>query len=391
MGLDKKTLIIEQQFIASYRLPVFLELTYSNVFDCLFLADEKSPDPLIKNVFTESDLPIEKMKVFKIKLPFLKGSLVFSNSIFKLIKTSPDIYIVQGEVKSISSWVSMALARFKGSVVLTWTHGYLRKENGLKGFIRALYYKIPNGNMLYGNKAKKIMIERGFDPDRLDVIYNSLDYEKQKVLREKLTLEDRNKTRKKIDIPVDAFVMIAIGRLMSKLKLEQAIQAVKLLTNKSIDAYLIIVGDGPEKERLKYLSKECSGMVKFYGPCYDEEKLARLYNASDIAVVMGKVGLSAMHALGYGVPLLTNNNMDEHFPEIEAISEGITGWFFKEDYIPDFVCKVETIINKIKYKGFFYDNCISLIEGNYTPAKQKEKIESAILKHLEKNQRHKPS
>jgi glycosyltransferase involved in cell wall biosynthesis len=193
-------------------------------------------------------------------------------------------------------------------------------------------------------------------------------------------MEDRLQTRKALGVPSDAVLLISIGRLMTKLKLDQAISAIKQVQDQGRNVYLLIVGDGPESENLRRLAESTgvSHKVIFFGACHDEDRLAKLFNAADITVVMGKVGLSAMHSLGYGIPLLTNDRLDEHFPEIEAVVEGKTGWYFSNDNIDDFISK----IRPVDYRGSIYRSCIEVIERAYTPECQKRFIEDALAKYL---------
>lgn len=383
--MKKLDIVVHYHYIALYRVPVFTELVKSENFSYVFWASRGSKDSFLKTVFYDSGLPIEEVPLRTFKLPFKRKEISFQMSaIAKLIRKPPDVYVVLASANSISTWLSINIARIMGCVVLTWTHGFLKDEKGIKGFLRTIFYRMAHGHMLYGNKAKGIMIKKGFDPAKLDVVYNSLDYEKQKKLRDNLGMRERIDTRHRLGIADNAFVLIAIGRLLPKLKIKQVIDGVKRLNDRAGNICLIVVGDGPEKEDLaqQVKSLDINDKVVFCGAIYDEEKLSKIYNASDVAVVMGKVGLSAMHALGYGVPLITNDSMDEHFPEIEAVREGVTGWFFKEDDINDFVNKITQIRDGVGYRGEYYRNCIKVIEDDYTPARQVELIESAIAKHV---------
>ena len=56
----------------------------------------------------------------------------------------------------------------------------------------------------------------------------------------------------------------------------------------------------------------------------------------------------------------------------------ITGFYFKEDDLEDFISK----INFIPYRSKIYDDCIKLIETYYTPNKQFELIEDSVKKYL---------
>lgn len=380
-SMQKAKVVIQYPFIPHYRIPIFQLLAGSTHYDFMFWAGKSSPDKFLKSSFNGTGLRIEEIPLTTVKIPLINKVFEFQfSALQKLLKYRPDVYIILANPNSISSWFCMILARLVGCTVLTWTHGFLVNEAGFKGYLRALFYKLAHGHLLYGNRAREIMTKKGFDKKRLDVIYNSLDYAIQSSLRDTLNLADREQTRKQLGIDIDGLVLISIGRLMTKLKLDQAIRGLEILNSMGRKTYLLVIGDGPEKRPLELLVNELNltSHVIFYGACHDESVLSRLYNASDISVVMGKVGLSAMHSLAYGIPMITNNSSTQHFPEIEAITEGETGWFFKENDISSFVNKIQYL----PYRGKYYWQCIRTIEGHYTPARQLVFIEDAIKKYL---------
>ena len=54
-------------------------------------------------------------------------------------------------------------------------------EKGFKLFFRKLFYKIPSFHLVYSERSKNIMIKNGFLKDKkINVIYNSLDFDSQK-------------------------------------------------------------------------------------------------------------------------------------------------------------------------------------------------------------------
>lgn len=53
-----------------------------------------------------------------------------------------------------------------------------------------------------------------------------------------------------------------------------------------------------------------------------------IYNA-DLCVSPGNVGLTAMHSLVFGCPVITHNCFEWQMPEFEAIQPGITGDFLR--------------------------------------------------------------
>lgn len=370
-----KKVIIHYPFIATYRIPIFTLLSQNDKYEFEYWASNGGGDQYI--LTSTENLNVKQTPLQEISIPSIRKTFEWQPSAIKhMLNEKMDAYIVLGNPNSLSTWLCVLIARFNSIPVLMWSHGYLKDEKGLKGFIRKTFYKLANSHLLYGNKAKEIMIKKGFEEEKLHVIYNSLDYKKQKNYREKLSYSDRKETRLQYGFNEDSIVLIAIGRLMKKLKLEQVIDAIKVQTDKGQDIRLFIVGDGPEKVDLEKLVNilEIKEKIVFYGACHNEEELAKLYNASDYSVVMGKVGLSAMHSLAYGIPMITNNNLDEHFPEIEAIIEGETGFYFQKDDISDFELK----LRPLPYRGYMYNKCINVIEKNYTPQRQGELIVNTI-------------
>ena len=65
-----------------------------------------------------------------------------------------------------------------------------------------------------------------------------------------------------------------------------------------------------------------------------------MFDAS-VCVCPAAVGLTAIHALSYGCPVISNDNVETQMPEFESIVEGETGSLFKENDIEDLVEKIK--------------------------------------------------
>ena len=118
-------------------------------------------------------------------------------------------------------------------------------------------------------------------------------------------------------------------------KLDLIFRAAALNRAAGIDYNLLIIGDGPERERLENLSRSL-GLAErtwFYGACYDESTLNSLIYNCDICCSPGNVGLTALHALSYGVPVVTHDDFETQMPEYEAIIPGKTGALFERDNV----------------------------------------------------------
>ncbi|MFA0632987.1 glycosyltransferase [Vibrio breoganii] len=362
-----KKLLFHYPFIANYRVPVFNELSNLKEVEVIFLSAINSDDPTLlakKNGwrFNHHPTTLKSFEIFNKKLNFEFGVVAH------LIKNRGrnSYYIILSNPNILSSWFYSLFAKILGYKVVFWGHGLLKEEQGLKKNLRKLYYKIPNLHWLYGINGKKLLNKSGIPSNKIKVIYNSLDYEKQKRIRDELFPKRKN-IREELGFSENDFVIVTIGRLLKKLCIDQIIEAIS--KPEKLTLKLIVIGDGPEFKPLQNLSNELnvSNSVRFTGAVYDEATLGKYYTASNASVVMGVVGLAAMHSLAYGIPMITHSTIEDHCPEIEAVIPGVTGEFFKQNDIASFL---EAVYKVNENKGSYREHCIHEIEKKYTPSKQ---------------------
>ena len=141
---------------------------------------------------------------------------------------------------------------------------------------------------------------------------------------------------------------------------------------------LLLVGDGPERPVLEATSSDRNLSVRFLGPCYDEETLAGLFMAADVTVAPGNVGLTAIHSLGYGTPVITHNDWEHQGPEWEAIEPGSTGAFFQYGDSKDLTRAIREWIALEIPRGQIRAQCHRVIDRFYNPAFQRSVIDRAV-------------
>ncbi|KPZ72994.1 D-inositol-3-phosphate glycosyltransferase [Shewanella sp. P1-14-1] len=362
-----KRILLHYPFIPSYRIPVFNEMNSSSEFELLVLSAAKSNDETLLSTengwgFNHIKTELRSISFFGKQFDFETGVI---NDLFKYRKKF-EYYVILSNPNILSSWLYSMSAKLLGYKVIFWGHGLLKPDRGLKRLLRSLYYKIPDIHWLYGNNGKDLLIEAGIESNRIKVIYNSLDYDVQRLVRDKY-LNDRISIRNNLGFCENDFVIVSIGRLLDKLKIAQIIKAISV--SKSVTIKLVVIGDGPEKNNLVNLSENLNVLdsVSFVGAQYDENDIGKYFVAADASVVMGVVGLAAMHSLAYGIPMITHSTIEDHCPEIEAVVPGVTGEFFEQNNIDSFL---DAVYKVNKNKGNYRNNCIQEIEKKYTPEQQ---------------------
>lgn len=292
-----------------------------------------------------------------------------------LIKRKYRNFFMLAEVRSITDWVFFWLAStfFKRKRIYLWTHGWYGKETGIEAKMKLWLYRHVAGTFVYGDRAKKLLIEQGIPEKKLFAIHNSLDYDKQKSLRESIDVSYIYKEHFKNGYPT----IIFIGRLTRVKKLDMLIEALAKLKNQGEYYNLVFVGDGVERENLekKTYNMHLQNNVWFYGACYDEKKNAELIYNADLCVSPGNVGLTAMHALVFGCPVITHDCFEWQMPEFEAIHAGNTGDFFKKDDVNDLTTVISRwFSNKRDYRNEVRKMCFKEIDTYWNPYYQMDVI-----------------
>lgn len=301
--------------------------------------------------------------------------IYFQKSVIKLLFKDYKNYILLGEYYCLSTWLLLLFSRFFfQKKTYLWTHGWYGNEGLLKKIIKKIFFKLSDGIFLYGNYAKDLMIKEGFNPNKLHVINNSLDWESQISVRANLKYTKLFSEKFGNDNPT----LLFIGRLTPVKKLDFLIEAVTQINAKKNIVNLVFVGDGTEAKKLKQLSKKIEKSAWFYGSCYDENKIGELIYNADLCISPGNVGLTAMHSMVYGTPVITNDNFSTQMPEFEAIVKNETGDFFKVNDIQDLAFKIKLWLNNGQKREDIRRNCYDRIDKYYTPIYQTTVIKEVI-------------
>jgi alpha-1,6-mannosyltransferase len=135
---------------------------------------------------------------------------------------------------------------------------------------------------------------------------------------------DSAQTRDSLGVGRDRKLLLYVGRLAPEKNTGTLFAAFKVLAKRRPDEFaLLVVGDGPQRERLRHLQAE-TGNVKWIQYSSDAAELARYYRAADLLVHPGiqeTFGLVALESQACGTPVvgIRGSYMDRIiFPEQES-------------------------------------------------------------------------
>ena len=237
-------------------------------------------------------------------------------------------------------------------------------ENVSKGFsfyvkafatmhIRKYIYKRADATINYASVAKEILPSYGMSLDSIFVTYNTVDTneafkQKEKVLALPHTWEKKPR-------------IIHIGRLVKWKRVDLLIDAFNIVVKQIPDAELVIVGDGPEKEILEK-QVQVLGLeekIVFTGAIHDAFLLGQHMNESSVYVLAGMGGLSINEAMCYSLPIVCSVCDGT---ERDLITDGVNGYFFKENDVNSLSEKIETLLLNPKEAAAMGERSLKIIK-----------------------------
>lgn len=305
------------------------------------------------------------------------GNILFMPGMISYAFKNYNYYIITPATNSITMWLFLFILKFfPNKKVYTWTHGMYGYESKRQLFFKKLQYIMCDGEFVYGDYAIRLMSEKGYSPQKLFPIHNSLNYDEQLQLRKSGLKSLVYKEHFGNDYPV----LVVIGRLNKRKKLPMLLEAAAVLKQQGLIVNVVMIGDGEDREYLleQAQGRGLSSQLWLYGACYDEKQNAELLYNSDICVMPGDIGLTAIHALMFGVPVITHNAFEHHGPEFEAVNPGESGLFFEYDDVSSLADSIKQWLGSVKSRESVRQACYDSIDKSWNPYYQIEVLKSVI-------------
>lgn len=157
--------------------------------------------------------------------------------------------------------------------------------------------------------------------------------------------DQKTKENLKKEFGIKGKSLVYMGRVSYEKSIDQVLKAFKLVAKKEPQTTLMIVGEGPEKEKLEKLAATLGikDKVIFTG-LLREQNLVRALQANDVFVTASKsenMPLSILEAMSCGLPIVAAAEKGL----IEIIKDGVNGFLVKADYPADLAEKILSLIS----------------------------------------------
>ncbi|QFT48730.1 UDP-D-galactose:(glucosyl)lipopolysaccharide-1,6-D-galactosyltransferase (plasmid) [Roseivivax sp. THAF40] len=229
------------------------------------------------------------------------------------------IFVVCGAPRTISTIFVLVKAKLSGAKTVWWGQYWSASSTKSRHRIRMMLSRLADALLFYTDaELDRFRKDGAKHTGTLGALNNGID------------LSEIHRLREPFDPRLRSRNIMFIGRLTEKAQLQLAIDA--LASPALLDAHLHVVGSGMEESALRsrVAALGLSNKVTWHGGTTDERLIAKVANRCAAFVYPGQVGLSLIHAMGYGLPCVVHNQPLRHMPEIGAFKNGCTGETFEE-------------------------------------------------------------
>lgn len=364
---------LQQPSIPTYRRPFFEKLN-QKIDLHLYYGYNGVPSDLPDNI----DKHFYPLRIFDFKIFNIKWHLAQ----IKAVTRKNDAIILSWDVQYLTLWLALLKGFLLNKPLILWGHGYSKNDSFLKRKIRNIPAHLVKAIILYDfHTAEGLKKIKGLK-NKIFVAPNSLDYRKIQESKNYWLGDNSGLKQFQIENAIDkTYNIIYIGRIYKENHLEILLNGIKEALSEIKELRLIIIGNNNEyTSELKTVAAELgiSDKIIWTGAIYDENKIAPWMLSSKIFCYPENVGLSLIHAFGYGLPAITNDLFDSHNPEIWALKDGVNGLVYQKNNYKNLAQQIIKLYKDEDLRKKLSSNALETVKENYNLDKMVEGFIQAI-------------
>lgn len=369
--------VIQQPALSHYRVPVFRELAKRPGIDlCVVYGDEQGITNATPDGFEARFVKLHDVRFGSSLVRWHPAQFRFSTP------EHADVVVLSWSTRYLSLLPGLVRARWNDLGIVLWGHGYSKTETDLRKRSRNALVTFADSVLLYNYSAAQAMIDSGAaDPKRLFVALNTIDLQPIREVASRWRADKHALARFRFQNNLDAGpVVLFVSRLYPANHTDLLIRAVPTLATRFPGLAVVIVGDGPDAARLRSMAEELGVQrtIRFVGAVYNETAVAPWFLSADLFCYPTNVGLSLIHAMSYGLPVITGDREGAQNPEIEALRNGVNGLVFKDGDPLALAEAASAILSDAAFRRRLGEAAVDTVTGDFTMDKMVDGLESAI-------------
>ena len=259
-----------------------------------------------------------------------------------------DVAILGWNLRMLQLVPSLLRARAGGRPTLLWGHGFSRSERAITRTMRNSLVGLSNGVILYSNAAKQKLQSNGIAASKIWVAQNAIDQSSVIAATASWTADPKRLAAWQRDHAItDGELIVFISRVEPDKRVDLLLDAFQQLADRRAKTKLVIIGGGSmlEQVRADVATRGLAERVCITGPIYDEDQIAPWCLSAGCFAYPEAIGLSIYHGLGYGLPIITSDNIASHNPEIESLQPGVNGVLYRHRDMDSFAQAMDQVLS----------------------------------------------
>jgi glycosyltransferase involved in cell wall biosynthesis len=365
--MKKNRILFIQPLLPTYSIDFFNEmLAQSPELELTVAANLKSKSPL--NQLSQGDVAFNTLHLEFTKL----GPFQWICGLWKAINAKEfDIVVFSGNPRDLSQLLAMFIMKAHRRKVYVW--GMFHKIGRQRWHTRSYYKlvaKVADKLLTYSRTGARNLASLGVPEEKISIIGTAIDQRRTRDCASQVSetdikdfLKEQGLTGKKI--------VLQVVRLSAIKKPGFLLEAAKEILKERNDIVFVLIGDGEMRSELesKVIDYDISHAVRFMGAIYNEAQLAKWFLASSVFVMSTCIGLSAHHALSYGLPVITDDSLEDQASEFDVLAHGINSLIYRKNDIDDFKNKLiylvqeKNVLLQMSQNAFFTISQVYSIEN----------------------------
>ncbi|NOY40515.1 MAG: glycosyltransferase family 4 protein [Planctomycetes bacterium] len=368
---------IQQPALAKYRVPVFRELAGRDGIELEVLYGERPSVPNVPAVgFSATPMRFRQIQIGPHPVYWQYAQLAAVH------RRRADVAILNWDVHYATLLPALLAAKANAVPTILWGHGYSKHESDWRRAIRNTVARPGTALMFYDRTTADQFVAEGWNPNRIFVAPNAID---QNPIEQAKAAWRKNSSRleefKKQKGLGGKDILLYVSRFEEANRVDLLLRAVATLQVDFPNIEAVLIGkENSAAQQLKELSKELGieKRIRFLGAIYDEEDLAPWFLASKLFVYPANIGLSLLHAFGYGLPVVTGDNIAQHNPEIDVLLPAHNGQLFRDGDPKDLAKTLASLLRDDSRRTQMGMNALDTVQTQFTLTSMVDGMEDAI-------------
>jgi glycosyltransferase involved in cell wall biosynthesis len=241
-----------------------------------------------------------------------------------------DVLFVYANPRILSNLCFASWAALRGRPVVLWGPARSAGAGGGGGVLRLLWWHCFRALFVYTDVEVDWLRRRGFARQDIVGMNNGLD---QRAIDRAASLWSAARLRewRAGQGIAERPLLLSCARLEPKNEFALWLEAMPVVLDRHPDLLWCVIGQGSEEASLRAAAERLgiAAHVRWLGTVLDEDQLAPWFLSAAALVHPSAVGLTLLHAFGYGLPVITHDDPAAQMPEYAAFTAGVTGMSYQ--------------------------------------------------------------